>query len=266
MNVDTAKIKKIVDDFSYEKTGKHINDMLGTAAAKGVKNVVIDMERNTESTDNIECEYNQDELVLLVPDELKKQIALSIEYFVSRLDKIEEAFSDIERSLDNDRFAKIRSAKFEVENIDAMKDLSHMYDVRTNLDEAIQSLWSGIKDLVMDVNNIPKERRKRVFKTKIKKILKDVQNGRVKVKMLVIGLEVYAEISLRLDEKQVAERKLNEYIENLKNIYGNGEFERVEQWNEKMDKYWEDGIKNEIIKLESYITEIEQQNKKIAIN
>ncbi|MBU5478556.1 hypothetical protein KQI69_04995 [Eubacterium sp. MSJ-13] len=276
MVVDTEKVKKIIDDFSYKKTGKHIvNDIYSMAIAKGVKNIVIDASEKNDivSNNDFEFKYDQNELVLLVPKELREQIAFSVEYIFSKFEVLEKAIANLQEQFDIDRFSKIKSAIDELENVQTEgleKRKGILENHISNVSDSLNSIMGNIEKVVKTINAIPKERRKRLKfsiqkKSSIQEILKDVQLGREEVEMLVLGTQVCAEMNLVIGCKEPAEKIIKKSIAFLDDKYKSGDFKRVEQWNEAKDGYWEQEIENNIIKLESYITEIEEMDDKITI-
>lgn len=269
MDIDVEEVKRIVDivdNFSYEKTGKRIiNDMCGVWEKMGVKDIVINL---IEGGNIIEWKFNGDELELLVPKELRERIAFSRDYIFSRFDKIEESISDISKEFDTDRFSEITNAVKELKNYqnECSEDSKQiLMGCLKDVGRVLDGLKGKIKILVDEINNIPKERKRRLLKTPIKKRLRDVQLGRKEVEMLVLGTQIYAEMNLKINRKDAAKNRLKDTKKFFMDICDNGGFERVEQWNKDKDHYWESGIKKEIIKLESCINELERDNDKIII-
>ena len=290
-----ALYKKIINNFIYNKYGNYIfkedgklnisfiSSMMNLNDRKKLEilekkgslsnNIIIDTrEKNNQDIISIifgdSDDINSETLIMIVPEKLRKEIIFQLEYILSGFDKIQNAISSIKEEFKDKRMGIIINLEKELYNCnsefteyDKSIILNCIGDVGNILEETKQSIIS----MCDRVDNIPRDRKKRLFRTPINSILADVRLGRNLINIYIYGSIKYAVANMKFERRNAAINRLNEAIKFLQNMMEENRFQRVEQWNEKKDKFWENGIQEQVQVLQNALSEIMSYSGKILI-
>lgn len=230
--------------------------------------------KKVELNNNIKKEnklYNGNEkisindLVNIVPPEIRELIELGVDYYLSGPDKIIEAMSYIAQDIQIDRMSPIVSGE---KTIVVMKrEIAETGNISLNSKEevklathdianAIDGLKEKIKQVAQRINNIPTQRRKRLMNISVKDTLEAVQVGKNDVYFYARGVLVLVDLTMKMGYKQRAILELEDAINFLSDMRDKQQFERVEQWNKEKDYFWITGINKVVETLNNKLTQI----------
>ena len=290
MIVDKEKVLQTVDEWAYDKYGSHIlteegkvnvDSVMELVNGKGGENTEIvssDQEVIVDVLDEPDGEYlgeefwinfDNNELILYVPKELREKIQFEIQYVLSGFDKIQTAIADLSREFQIDRKGAIVNAEKEIYNCgDKFSQDSRQILIGciNDVGNSIEQIKGSIVGLCDEIARIPQNRKRRIFKTPIETTLKKVEYGKMSVLDYVYGTAVYAELNLKLGRKQAAVSRMQESIDFLSKMRTE-KFARVEQWNRGKDGFWEDGkegVDYQIELLKRQLLEVQNYSGKIT--
>lgn len=284
--VDKNYVLRTVDSWIFNKYGNHILTNEGKAdinniaelvnKADNIKTEVIDVDKedivvdmNTDGEGNdISFSWDEEKLMIYVPKELRERIQLEVEYVLSGFDKVQIAVAELSKEFQITREGAIVNAEKEIANIE--NDLSNdsrqvIVGCINDVGSAIEQIKKSIIHVCEEIERIPKDRKRRLFATPIKKRLEDVRNARVYVYDYVYGTAVYAELNLKIGREKAAKDRMRQTIDFLNEMKTNGRFERVEQWNEKKDLFWKKEIDAQISLLEKQLSDIQNYSGRITL-
>lgn len=287
MTIDKEKVFNTVDDWVFNKYGNHILLENGDVDMKAIislfqqqngeekeiieaipEDIVLDVSESEDGNeDNICLHLDEKQLIMYVPKELRDKIQFEIEYILSGFDKIQNAVADLTQEFQNNRKGALVNAEKELRNCgnEFTKEsrqiiIGCINDVGSSIEQTRESIVS----LCNTIDKIPLDRKKRLFKTPINIVLSDVKRGRMSVYDYIYGSAIYAELNMKIGRKNAAIARLQETIDFLKDMCNKNRFIRVEQWNEKKDMFWEDGIKEQIDVLQRELEQIKNYSGKYA--
>lgn len=284
--VDKNHVLRTVDSWIFNKYGNHILTNEGKAdinniaelvnKADNIKTEVIDVDKedivvdmNTDGEGNdISFSWDEEKLMIYVPKELRKRIQLEVEYVLSGFDKVQIAVAELSKEFQITREGAIVNAEKEIANIenDPSNDSRQVIVGCINdVGSAIEQIKKSIIHVCEEIERIPKDRKRRLFATPIKKRLEDVRNARVYVYDYVYGTAVYAELNLKIGREKAAKDRMRQTVDFLNEMKTNGRFERVEQWNEKKDLFWKKEIDAQISLLEKQLSDIQNYSGRITL-
>lgn len=284
--VDKNYVLRTVDSWIFNKYGNHILTNEGKAdinniaelvnKADNIKTEVIDVDKedivvdmNTDGEGNdISFSWDEEKLMIYVPKELRKRIQLEVEYVLSGFDKVQIAVAELSKEFQITREGAIVNAEKEIANIenDPSNDSRQVIVGCINdVGSAIEQIKKSIIHVCEEIERIPKDRKRRLFATPIKKRLEDVRNARVYVYDYVYGTAVYAELNLKIGREKAAKDRMRQTVDFLNEMKTNGRFERVEQWNEKKDLFWKKEIDAQISLLEKQLSDIQNYSGRITL-
>lgn len=290
MTIDKKKVYGIVDSWVYDNYNTHILTedgfidkmsifnlaLSGTNMPKGISDtdIVDEVDINISETEGdgnareIQFAFDEEMLQMYVPKELREKIEFAVEYIISGFDKLQIAVSDIAMEFQVDREGVIVNAEKELKNVGS--DFSA--DSRVvllgcigDVGNTVEQLKKSIIALANRIEAIPRDRKKRLFRTPIDKILADVRMGRVSVYDYIYGTVIYAEMNMKIGRKNAAINRMSEAISFLDEMIHDHKFERIEQWNDKKDRFWDENIKEEIVKLKESLEDIKNFNGEIQL-
>lgn len=275
--MNTDKIMPTLDSIVFNKIGKHIIDEEGKLKENNVAELIfsenenadvdekdlktINIKNNSQAED-LYFEYDYNVLSVYVPEELQEQIRFAVEYVMSEFDKINDAISDLQREFNVDRIGIVDSAEIELENArnHYSKNSTNTVNMcRVNLNSTVQQLKRSMGLAIEDINKIPTDRKKRLFKIKVNNYLEKEQRARMDCYYIIKGSLLYAEIALLLNEKSAALSFIDNTIQFL-NSFDNEQLERVEGWNKKKDQFWIKTFTEYVQNLTDKKIELEQQD------
>lgn len=286
MMVDKNHVLRTVDSWIFNKYGNHILTNEGKADINSIvelvnkadnietevidvdkEDIVVDMNTDGEGND-ISFSWDEEKLMIYVPKELRKRIQLEVEYVLSGFDKVQIAVAELSKEFQITREGAIVNAEKEIANIE--NDLSNdsrqvIVGCINDVGSAIEQIKKSIIHVCEEIERIPKDRKRRLFATPIKKRLEDVRNARVYVYDYVYGTAVYAELNLKIGREKAAKDRMRQTIDFLNEMKTNGRFERVEQWNEKKDLFWKKEIDAQISLLEKQLSDIQNYSGRITL-
>lgn len=284
--VDKNYVLRTVDSWIFNKYGNHILTNEGKAdinniaelvnKADNIKTEVIDVDKedivvdmNTDGEGNdISFSWDEEKLMIYVPKELRERIQLEVEYVLSGFDKVQIAVAELSKEFQITREGAIVNAEKEIANIenDPSNDSRQVIVGCINdVGSAIEQIKKSIIHVCEEIERIPKDRKRRLFATPIKKRLEDVRNARVYVYDYVYGTAVYAELNLKIGREKAAKDRMRQTVDFLNEMKTNGRFERVEQWNEKKDLFWKKEIDAQISLLEKQLSDIQNYSGRITL-
>lgn len=284
MKKNMDMIVEMVDNWLYYKYGCHfmtddgklnIDTLLALSEKTQREDISNKLENNflivtsdASKNDEINFEWDEKNLFMYVPRDLQERIQFSIEYILCGFDKVQDAVADITKEFQINRKGLIIQAEKELINFENdFTDVSMQVIINNvnRVGEAIEQTKESIICVCNKVNDIPKDRKKRLFKTPDKEILKDVMRARVAIYDYVYASAIYAELNLKIGRRNAAILRMKDSIQFLKEMRDSDKFLRVEQWNEKKDLFWEEGIDEHIELLEEKLETIMMYNGRIEI-
>lgn len=276
---------KMLDDWIFNKYNIHLTNEEGSldvgsiikvlpngvrsrlSNIESVKDLVIDTDSKVDSKDNMDIYFDENELVMCVPKEIREKVMFSVEYILGSFDKLENAIADISKEFQVDREGSIINAQKEMANFESSfngDSKQIIIGCINSVGNAIEQIKKSILSVVDEVNDMPKNRMKRLFKP-IEKTLKEVLLGRVSVGDYIYGTAVYAELNMKIGRKEAAISRMQDAIDFLENLIESGRLERVEQWNKMKDMFWKDGVREYIEVMQEKLNSIENYDGKIRL-
>lgn len=215
--------------------------------------------RDAEDED-ISFDYDENELIMYVPQELKDKILFSIEYVLSEFDKINDGINDLNRQFNINRIAAIRNAEdiLKIQGSNYSNKMS-LCMCRNSLGDVLFQLQMNITDVIDYIYNIPTDKR-RIFKIKVKNVLAKEKEAQISLMEYIKGVGIYAEISMKLGDNESAVRRVDDALEFIGKIEDNKRA-RIEGWNQKKDMFWI----RKLIEYEIMLKDIKSriENKKV---
>lgn len=244
------QVKIILNEVVNSKMGITLFNEKGQLCYREIKNMLSmkgDFEDEIEDgliikdakDENIYFEYNEGELSMYVPKELKEQIIFSIEYLLSEFDKVNDGINDLAKQFNINRIATIKNAEdvllTQGRSFSSNAEMS-LYVCRNNLGEVLHQLQMDIMGIIDYIYNIPTGGR-RIFKIKVSNVLEKEKRAHISLMEYIKGIGIYAEISMKLGDIEGAEKRVNDALEFLNGIEESKRM-RIEGWNQKKDMFW----------------------------
>ena len=187
MIVDKEKVLQTVDEWAFDKYGSHIlteegkvnvDSVMELVNGKGGENTEIvssDQEVIVDVLDEPDGEYlgeefwinfDNNELILYVPKELREKIQFEIQYVLSGFDKIQTAIADLSREFQIDRKGAIVNAEKEIYNCgDKFSQDSRQILIGciNDVGNSIEQIKGSIVGLCDEIARIPQNRKRRIY-------------------------------------------------------------------------------------------------------
>ena len=210
--------------------------------------------------EDISLIYDENELIMYVPQELKEKILFSVEYVFSEFDKVNDGINDLNRQFNINRIAAIRNAEdiLKIQGSNYSNKMS-LCMCRNSLGDVLFQLQMHITDIIDEIYKIPTDKR-RIFKIKVKNVLAKEKEAQISLMEYIKGVGIYAEISMKLGDNESAVRRVDDALEFIAKIEDNKRT-RIEGWNQKKDMFWI----RKLIEYEIMLKDIKSriENKKV---
>lgn len=284
MVINKERLKEVMGDWCREQYGYIFEEEGGIAnsliklirdvgnkdvdmVASGDADCVIDMSDNAES-DGFEVRFDSERYIVSVPPELQEKIRLATEYVLSGFDKIQIALSHLPKELQANRKGVVVNAQKELYNCKSglsEESKQVLIGCINDVGNAVEQIKESMIAMCDKVEAVPKDRKKRLFRTHIDDILGAVEIGRASLYDYVYASGVYTEINLKIGRKDAAINRMQEAVEFLSGMRDEERFKRVEQWNKEKDLFWETGVDEQIDLLKDELGKIRNDSGMVII-
>ena len=210
---------------------------------------------------------NGNELTVYVPDAMQEQIRFTVEFVFSEFDKINDAISRLAKEFNIDRIGVIDNAERELKNARyhyTKLSAETINSCKVDVGNSLEQLKLTMRNAINTINNVPTDRKARLFKTKVNDVLEMEQTARMSCFNIIKGCKIYAEISMMLDEKHAALSRIEDIIDFF-GSFSRHELERVEGWNKSKDEFWLEGFYDQKISLKETYGDLKMSSDQYTI-